>query len=186
MSNLQLAIDDSYPDYRLNDQIIDRTGRDSCYDYYKDNIIMCNRNSIEHLKYLYTLNDAEQSMKYMNELIQRANKINTLKNLFKRELEKNKQLISESHIDIKIFFQTIANYIMDIDYEKISLELTHDNSIFFNILIKRNTKSHIEVYINENINNIEDNFFSLFQNKRCIMSGYGRLENIVKELNEYA
>lgn len=181
MSDLKFAIGNPVTDYTLNYLNEDRTGNDFDFGYNRDKI----RERINYFKKLYNLIKPEIDNEQIKVLIENTDKKKVLNRIFESEIEKNKKIISGSHIDIRQFFQTVANYIIDINYKNISFELTQDNSIFFNILLNNELKSHIEIYINENINNVKDILFSLYKEKKCIMSGYGKLENIVKELNEY-
>lgn len=119
------------------------------------------------------------------ELAEKLNKTKKLNEQFDVEYEMNSSYFSDSKNIIKRYFEKVANYIVDLNYEKVSVEFTPDKSFFFNIYIRKECKVHIEYYLHQKKLNPENAFFNVFINKKSILNGYGRLENIISEINNF-
>jgi len=161
---------------------IDETGSKIFGKICHNNFILCPESCIEYLRRYYI--DELIYEQEIETLLLKREKKQILNSLFTKELEINKSYIKIEETKIKTIFFKIMNYIVDISYKNIALEFTPDSSIFFNILFNDIFQAHIEFYLTETNENYNNAFFNLFEKKESILSGYGKLVDIIKELNE--
>jgi hypothetical protein len=144
-------------------------------------LIICSEDCRKYLKYYYL--DELIYKQEIETLLQKRKKIEILFTLFNKELENNISYIIIDKMQAIAIFSKIIHYIIDIPYKNISLEFTPDSSIFFNILLNDKLKTHVEFYLTEENENYNYAFFNLFIQKESILNGYGKLIDIVQELN---
>ena len=138
-------------------------------------------NSPENQNHLDRTESYSESTQILSELLRKQE----LKNQFFEELKLNPTYFNWDHEKLVSIFLQITDFIIKINYEKISIECTPDSSVFFNILFMDNIKIHIEYYIEEDLNSSFKMFFNVFKEKKSMKTGYGVINNIINELTEY-
>jgi hypothetical protein len=133
-------------------------------------------------EYVENLTEAIQEPK---SVINKKYKAADLQQQYKKEIERNKSYFTLDAAILKNYFTKIQDTITNINYEKISLEFTPDSSFFFNILINTKIKAHIEIYLEDTSDIMKEAFFNIFENRRSIKSGFGKIIDIVREINFY-
>ncbi len=118
--------------------------------------------------------DAKKSVKYQ-----------TLEKLYADEKIKYGHYITDIKTIADFMASKLFFLIKEMDYEKISVELTQDKSLFLKVLINKTFKVHIEVYLNKTNDLDENTFFAIYKDKICLNNGYGTLHDAIDDIQEY-
>lgn len=85
---------------------------------------------------------------------------------------------------IELKFNEAANYLSRINFEKISLEFTEENSILFSLFFKNNKKIYLEIFVNST--NDDEIIYGFYKDKNVIENGIGSLGDVVTKIQSIA
>ena len=139
--------------------------------------------SFSDLTSLQNLTEAGQETK---SIVDKKYKTYDLRIQYEQEIEENASYFSIAKKTLNNYFIQIEDLITLLNYEKISFEFTPDSSFFFNIIMNKKIKAHIEIYL-EDLASFEKNaFFNIFEDRKSIKTGYGKIIDIVREINYFS
>jgi hypothetical protein len=113
---------------------------------------------------------------WKTELVNRLNdQIERQSNYF---TDNNKTELEERGYAINRYF------VENIKFEKIAIEITNWNTIFYNIKINEKQKIYLEVYPKDSENKDEELFFAYYESNNMVENGIGKEEQILYVVKE--
>lgn len=126
-----------------------------------------------------------EEQKCSEDYMMQKSKQEFLHTLLESELLTCSSYLSLPEEQVKDIFNSITADILNINYEKISIEFTQDNSFFFNIFLDNQAKAHLEYYLETENDVSKEVFFNIFKNRKSLKTGYGSIDEVIKEINYY-